>query len=108
MASACCCGRGTGTTCGAGSEFPAKAVREWLGRVGVRTLFIEPGSPWENGYIESFNVRLRDELLSRSVRAQLHKDGEFRPDPDFRLASLPPGLRSFYDLLTKQHSWPLD
>ena len=39
---------------GNGSEFTAKCVREWLGRVGVRTLFIEPGSPWENGYVESF------------------------------------------------------
>ena len=48
-----------------GSEFTAKAVREWLGRVGVKTLFIEPGSPWENGYIESFNGKLRDELLAR-------------------------------------------
>ena len=37
-----------------GSEFTAKCVREWLGRVGVKTLFIEPGSPWENGYVESF------------------------------------------------------
>lgn len=50
-----------------GSEFTAKAVREWLGRLGVGTLFIEPGSPWENGYIESFNGKLRDELLSREV-----------------------------------------
>jgi transposase InsO family protein len=50
-----------------GSEFTAKAVREWLGRLGVETLFIEPGSPWENGYIESFNGKLRDELLSREV-----------------------------------------
>lgn len=38
-----------------GAEFTAKAVREWLGRIGVKTLFIEPGSPWENGYIEPFN-----------------------------------------------------
>ena len=38
-----------------GPEFTARAVREWLGRVGARTLYIEPGSPWENGYIESFN-----------------------------------------------------
>ena len=37
-----------------GSEYPAECVREWLGRVGVKTLFIEPGSPWENGYVESF------------------------------------------------------
>ena len=45
-----------------GPEFTAKAVREWLPRVGVTTLFIEPGSPWENGYNESFNGKLRDEL----------------------------------------------
>lgn len=48
-----------------GSEFTAKAVRAWLKNVGVRTLFIEPGSPWENGYIESFNGKLGDELLKR-------------------------------------------
>jgi transposase InsO family protein len=47
-----------------GPEFTAHAVRRWLGRVGVRTLFIEPGSPWENGYVESFNGKLRDELLN--------------------------------------------
>jgi hypothetical protein len=47
-----------------GPEFTAKVVREWLGRVGVKTLFIEPGSPWENGYVESFNGKLRDELLN--------------------------------------------
>lgn len=46
-------------------EFTAKKVRAWLGKVGVKTLFIEPGSPWENGYVESFNGRLRDELLAR-------------------------------------------
>jgi transposase InsO family protein len=50
-----------------GPEFTAKAVREWLVRLGVRTLFIEPGSPWENGYIESFNGKLRDELLNREI-----------------------------------------
>ena len=50
-----------------GPEFTAKAVREWLGRVGARALYIEPGSPWENGYIESFNGKLRDELLDREV-----------------------------------------
>ncbi len=47
-----------------GAEFTAKAVRGWLRRLGVKTLFIEPGSPWENGYIESFNGKLRDELLN--------------------------------------------
>jgi putative transposase len=50
-----------------GPEFTAKAIRSWLSRMGVTTLFIEPGSPWENGYIESFNGKLRDELLNREV-----------------------------------------
>jgi len=50
-----------------GSEFTAEAVRSWLKRVGVKTLFIEPGSPWENGYIESFNGKLRDELLNGEI-----------------------------------------
>ena len=50
-----------------GPEFTAKAIRKWLGRIGVKTLFIEPGSPWENGYIESFNGKLRDELLNLEV-----------------------------------------
>jgi transposase InsO family protein len=50
-----------------GTEFTATAVREWLGRLGVKTAFIEPGSPWENGYNESFNGKLRDELLDREV-----------------------------------------
>ncbi len=47
-----------------GPEFTAHAVREWVARVGAKTLFIEPGSPWENGYNESFNGKLRDELLN--------------------------------------------
>ncbi len=42
-------------------------MREWLGRVGVKTFFIEPGSPWENGYVESFNGKLRDEFLEREA-----------------------------------------
>ena len=50
-----------------GPEFTAKAVRAWLGRLGVKTLFIEPGSPWENGYNESFNGKLRDELLNGEI-----------------------------------------
>ena len=50
-----------------GAEFTASTVRTWLHQVGVRTLYIEPGSPWENGYIESFNGKLRDELLNREV-----------------------------------------
>ncbi len=50
-----------------GPEFTATAVRDWLGRLGVGTLFIEPGSPWENGYVESFNGKLRDELLNGEI-----------------------------------------
>ena len=50
-----------------GPEFTAKVIRGWLSRLGVKTLFIEPGSPWENGYIESFNGKLRDELLNREI-----------------------------------------
>ena len=50
-----------------GPEFTAKAIRKWLNNLGVKTLFIEPGSPWENGYVESFNGKLRDELLNPEV-----------------------------------------
>ena len=50
-----------------GPEFTARAVRMWLQGVGAKTLFITPGSPWENGYVESFNGKLRDELLNREV-----------------------------------------
>ena len=50
-----------------GPEFTAREVRNWLSRLGVKTLFIEPGSPWENGYIESFNGKLRDELLNGEI-----------------------------------------
>ena len=47
-----------------GPEFVAIAVREWIAAVGAKTAYIEPGSPWENGYVESFNGKLRDELLN--------------------------------------------
>jgi len=50
-----------------GPEFTAHRVCDWLENVGVKTLLIEPGSPWENGFIESFNGKLRDELLNREV-----------------------------------------
>jgi len=56
-----------------GSEFTARAVRRWLSRMGVKTLFIEPGSPWENGYIESFNGKLRDELLDGEIFTTLEE-----------------------------------
>ena len=56
-----------------GPEFTAKAVRRWLERIGVKTAFIEPGSPWENGYNESFNGKLRDELLNREIFCNIHE-----------------------------------
>ena len=50
-----------------GPEFTATLIRQWLAALNVDTLFIEPGSPWENGYVESFNGKLRDELLDREI-----------------------------------------
>ena len=50
-----------------GAEFIANAVQKWLGQIGVKTLYIAPGSPWENGYNESFNGSLRDELLNGEI-----------------------------------------
>jgi len=56
-----------------GTEFTAKAIRKWLNQLGVKTLFIERGSPWENGYLESFNGKLRDELLKREIFTTLEE-----------------------------------
>ena len=56
-----------------GAEFVAASGRGWLGRVGVRTLFIEPGSPWEKGYCESLNGKLRDELLKVEIFSSLQE-----------------------------------
>ena len=56
-----------------GPEFTAKLVRHWLARVGVQTLFIEPGSPWENGYNESFNGKLRNKFLNGEIFYTLHE-----------------------------------
>jgi len=47
--------------------FRAQRVRDWLGRLSIKPLFIEPGSPWENGYVESFNGKMRDELLAGEI-----------------------------------------
>ena len=54
-----------------GTEFTAAAVREWLQRLDVATLFIESGSPWENGYNESLTGKLRDELLNGEIFSTL-------------------------------------
>jgi putative transposase len=56
-----------------GPEFVAQNVRQWLGRIGVKTLYIEPGSPWENGYCESLNSKLRDELLNVEIFTTLRE-----------------------------------
>ena len=50
-----------------GPEFVAKDLRKWLADTGAKTLYIEPGSPWENGYCESFNSKLRDEFLNGEI-----------------------------------------
>ena len=50
-----------------GPEFIAEAVRKWIDAVGAKTAYITPGSPWENGYVESFNARFRDELLNGEI-----------------------------------------
>jgi Transposase and inactivated derivatives len=56
-----------------GSEFIAKKLRAWLSGVGVITAYIEPGSPWENGYCESFNSRMRDEFLNGELLGNMHE-----------------------------------
>ena len=56
-----------------GSEFTAKKIRGWLEKAGVITAYIEPGSPWENGYIESFNSRMRDELLNEELFGNMYE-----------------------------------
>jgi putative transposase len=56
-----------------GPEFIAKAVQAWLHAVGAKTAYITPGSPWENGYIESFNARVRDELLNGELSYTLNE-----------------------------------
>ena len=68
------CSSAAAITCGSRVDPPACTMARtpasaavWLGRVGVETLFIEPGSPWENGYNESFNGTLRNELLKREI-----------------------------------------
>ncbi len=100
-----------------GPEFVARAVQEWIGKVGAQTAYIEKASPWENGYCESFNSKLRDELLDREIfyslrEAQIlieawrvhynqvrpHSSLGYRPPaPDVRLGPAPGPDRS---------SWP--
>ena len=82
-----------------GPEFVAKAIQQWLSSLDVRTLYVAPGSPWQNGYAESFHSRLRDELLSLeefdSVRHARAHSSAWREDyngyrPHSSLGGLPP------------------
>ena len=96
-----------------GPEFTAEAVRDWLRRLGIGALFIEPGSPWENGYVESFNGKLRDELLNGEIfytlkearvlierwrqhynRVRPHSSLGYRPPPPEATLLKPASLRS--------------
>lgn len=61
----CCKGKPEYVRSDKGAEFNAKAVRSWLGELEVASLYFERGSPWEDGYVESFNGKMRDELLNR-------------------------------------------
>ena len=71
-----------------GPEFVAESVRRWVAAVGAQTAFIEPGASWENGFIESFNARLRDELLNSEVFYSLREARHCRGDPPVA-ASIP-------------------
>jgi putative transposase len=67
------------------SDVPSlEAVRKYLNKLGVKTLYIEPGSPWENGYIESFNGKMRDGLFDREIFTTLEEAkiliGQWRKD----------------------------
>ena len=50
-----------------GPEFVARDLRKWLSGIGAKTAYIEPGSPWKNGYCDSFNSKLRDEFLNGEI-----------------------------------------
>ncbi len=99
---------------GHGPEFIANALRDWQNGLGVQTLYIEPGSPWENGYVESFNGKLRDELLDREIfytlqeaevlierwrqhynRFRPHSSLGYRPPAPEAIDIGPPGAGSF-------------
>ena len=96
-----------------GPEFTAELIRKWLARVDVDTLFIEPGSPWENGYVESFNGKFRDELLNGEIfytlqeaqvliergrqhynRFRPHSTLGYRPPAPEAIEIAPPGISS--------------
>ena len=75
-----------------GAEMTAKVIRSWLGQLGTRMLYIEPGSPWENGYCESFNGKLRDECLNQeifySLKGRKSSSNTIQPDPPTLIARI--------------------
>ena len=79
-----------------GPEFIAKAVQEWISAVGAKTAYIAPRGPWENGYVESFNARLRDELLDGAIPSLsegAHRHRELAPALQCRPAACAPRLQ---------------
>ncbi len=81
-----------------GPEFVAKAVRDWIAAVGSTTAYIEPGSPWENGYCESFNAKLRDELLDGEI---FYRAGR-RPRPKSAPTHRPYGRTAWWPAPTRR------
>ena len=81
-----------------GPEFVAKAVQTWITAVGAKTAYIAPGSPWENGYVESFNARLRDELLNGEIFYTLQEaqscDRKLAKTLQYRAAACLSGLQT--------------
>ena len=110
------------------SEFAARLVRDWLERVGVKTLFIEPASPWENGYVESFNGKFRDEFLNGEIfytlreakvliegwrreynRVRPHSALGYRPPAPEVILPLPPGSAPLHPAATAYGlTWKVD
>jgi transposase InsO family protein len=85
-----------------GPEFVAELLQEWLGNLDVRPAFIEPGSPWENGYIESFNGKLRDELLNGEIFDTITEPWRKRYNtirPHSALGYRPPAPESYFPYL---------
>ena len=89
-----------------GSEFTAKAVRDWLKTLNVKPLYIEPGSPWENGYVESFNGKLRDELLNRELFDTLKEAQVLIEDWRRRYNTVRPHSSLGYRPPTPEATWP--
>ena len=86
-----------------GPEFVAKDLRTWLADTDAKTLYIEPGSPWENGYYESFNSKLRDEFLNGEIFYSLKS---FACWPNAGASTTTPSDRTPRWDINHQHGWP--